>query len=275
MKTLVVGHVTADVVEEGVVPGGCVLYAAHAHKALEAKVRIHTAYRKSDLPSLDLRDIGVRAQHVMTTTRFVNRYPEGEPRVQFIEAQAPSLHPIGNESWDVVHLAPVMGEVDLAEWLQAQPARMIGVGLQGWLRAPLGVPGRVAPRPIEFEPSLLRQVDLACCSEEDLEGHDGLIAMLRCYVPVVVVTYGSKGCVVWKHGRPRGFGTYGVDEVDPTGAGDTFAAAMLQGLARGGSIDASARMAAAFASSTVECRGVPPVPALQAARHRSRSIRAA
>ncbi len=275
MKTMVVGHVTADVVDGGVIPGGCVLYAARAHKAMQSDVHMYTAFVREELPTLDTNGIALRNEATTTTTRFVNRYHRGGGRVQFIEALGAPLFPPREQHWDVLHLAPVMGEADLGTWVTDQPARVIGVGLQGWLRAPVSLPGLVVPRPIEFDPSLLCRIDLACCSEEDLEGHHGLLAHLCRYISLVVVTYGSRGCVVWDRGTPRGFGVYEVCEVDPTGAGDTFAAAMLQGVAHGRTVEASAKMAAALSSRTVECRGVPSVVDLDRARRRSAHIRAA
>lgn len=274
MKTLVVGHVTADVVDHGVIPGGCALYAARAHRAMQSEVHLYTAYRNQDLPTLALDDLAVKKQATSKTTCFVNTYQQ-DGRVQFIKALAPALLPPRERHWDVLHLAPVMGEVNLGAWVDAQPARVIALGLQGWLRAPERLPGPVGPRPIEFAPSLLSRVDLACCSEEDLRGHQGLLPLLCRYIPLVVVTFGARGCVVWDRGVPRGFGVYDVKEVDPTGAGDTFAAAMSQGIARGWTVEASAKMAAALSSRTVECPGVPSVSDLDHARYRSAHIQAA
>ena len=164
------------------------------------------------------------------------------------------------------------GEIALDEWLHLHSANVVGVGLQGWLRGPISVPGRVVPRPIEFDPSILSRLDATFCSEEDLEGHGELLRLLCRYVPVVVVTYGCRGAIVWERGIPRGVGVHEVHDIDPTGAGDTFAAAMLQGLARDWPVEKSARMAAALSSCAVEVSGAPPTNALVHAKSREAAI---
>ncbi len=46
-------------------------------------------------------------------------------------------------------------------------------------------------------------------------------------VPIVVVTQGSKGCMVYHHGKIHHVPSYHVDEIEVTGAGDSFAGAFL------------------------------------------------
>ena len=61
-------------------------------------------------------------------------------------------------------------------------------------------------------------------------------------------------------GRTRRVGAYPTREVDPTGAGDVFAAAMLLALSRGADPVDAARHGAAAASVVVEGVGGEALP---------------
>jgi sugar/nucleoside kinase (ribokinase family) len=74
-------------------------------------------------------------------------------------------------------------------------------------------------------------------------------------VPVVAFTRGARGCEVTAEGRTTHVGVYPTRELDPTGAGDVFAAGLLLGLARGDDPVEAARLGAAAASIVVEARG--------------------
>ena len=237
-----------------------------------ADLYVHTAYNAEELGHVDFGPANVFNMGAERSTRFINRYDRFGNRIQFIEAMAAPFAPVDACTWDVLHLAPVMGEISLGSWLGTHEARVIGAGLQGWLRGPLSLPGRVVPRAAEFEPSVLSKLDAVFCSEEDLEGHGELLRLLCRYVRVVVVTYGSRGAIVWEQGVPNGVGVHDVVDVDPTGAGDTFAAVMLPGLARDWSPRQSALTAAALASCTVETKGVPATEALIQATSRREQI---
>jgi sugar/nucleoside kinase (ribokinase family) len=58
-----------------------------------------------------------------------------------------------------------------------------------------------------------------------------------------VVTQGHLGCTVFDHGQPDRVSAPAVNEVDPTGAGDIFAAALFWRMLNG----SDARSACAFA----------------------------
>jgi len=68
-------------------------------------------------------------------------------------------------------------------------------------------------------------------------------------------------------------GTYSTDEVDPTGAGDTFAAGFVYGLARGDDPLRAARLGSAAASIVVEAVGGLAIPRIATeAEDRANSI---
>jgi sugar/nucleoside kinase (ribokinase family) len=95
------------------------------------------------------------------------------------------------------------------------------------------------------------------CSEEDLgEDADRLTLALVGTVPIVVVTRGAAGASVIVDGKTHHVPAAPAREVDPTGAGDVFAAAFLIALAQGKDPLAAARHGAACAAVVVE--GVGP-----------------
>lgn len=77
---------------------------------------------------------------------------------------------------------------------------------------------------------------------------------------LVVTTLGRDGVVVAKRGeKPVHFSVDPVEVVDPTGAGDTFNAGLLAGLAHGLDAEAAAHKAARLAASGLQTVGARPV----------------
>ena len=181
---------------------------------------------------------------------------------------------------------PVAGEVDEA-WIEAiPPTALVGVGWQGFLRhlADGEQVGKRAPRPND----VLRRADLVGVSRDDLAPETGLLdllAMLRPHARLLV-THGARGGLLVTAGTEdeapevwRYLPTATDREVDPTGAGDTFLAALLAatirpsllGPSRGHGADL--RFAAAAGSLAVEglgLDGVPDHPAVMVRRARER-----
>jgi sugar/nucleoside kinase (ribokinase family) len=255
---LACGHVTLDRLGGRLEPGGSAWYAARAWHALGARARILTA-AGADFPREALSGVEAAVAPAERTTRFVNRAAAGGRREQQVEAVAPPLDPaLLPAAWrtaDVLFLSPVLGEVDLRAFAGEARARTIGIGVQGWVRAVGGGGGVTQPR-WDFDPSALAGVGTAFLGEDDLEGQGDLVARLARAVPVVVLTLGPRGCEVIAAGRTRRVAAFSTVEVDPTGAGDVFAAAFLLGLSRGLPPVEAARLGAAAASVIVEgCGG--------------------
>ncbi len=261
LEMLAVGHVTHDRHGETLVAGGSAWYAARVWHALGDRARLVTSVGAEFVRDDALVGLEVEVERRGRTTVFTNLYPEGGPRRQYVETQAPpvspSLLPAGWAAPDVLFLAPVLGEVDVAAWLGATRARLVGAGLQGWLKRALDAeaPRRVGQRPADVNPEQFRGVAAAFLSTEDLDGDHAWIDRLAAVVPLVFLTRGAGGCdVITAEGRRR-VGVFPTTEVDPTGAGDTFAAGALDALARGASPVEAARFGAAAASVIVEGRG--------------------
>src|SRR5512142_1161790 len=118
-RVLVCGHVTLDRYGDALLPGGSAYYAGHAYRALGARVGIATA-AGADLPPDALAGLSAIVAPAERTTSFENRYGVDGRRTQVVRAVAPPLRPAAlPPAWraaDVLHLAPVVGEVDVRAW---------------------------------------------------------------------------------------------------------------------------------------------------------------
>ncbi len=256
VRALVCGHVTLDRYGEALLPGGSAYYAGQAYRALGARARVVTA-AGPDFPAIALAGLEAQVAPAARTTSFENRYGPDGRRSQRVTTVAPAVVPAAlDPAWrsvEILHLAPILGEVDVRAWREAVRARVLGVGLQGLLRVVLPG-GEVAQPRWELDPADLAGVDAVCLGEDDLTGQGDLLARLAAAVPLVAFTQAERGCEILDRGRTSRVGAFPARLVEPTGAGDVFAAGFFLGLARGATPVEAARLGAAAASIVVEGR---------------------
>lgn len=268
-RIITVGHVTHDRYGDDIVPGGCAFYGALTQHGLGAAVHLVTAVGDDFACDDALAGLSCDVQRGGVTTLFTNLYPEGSIRVQRIEAMAPPVRPPAVlPDAALVHLAPVMQDVELAAWLDAAGPRPVALAVQGWIKD-RGPNETVVQTPWQVDGALLARVAFAACGEEDLVQQGDLLDRLCRHVPVVAFTHGKRGCDVIVRGETTRVGIYpDAVEVDPTGAGDTFAAGFFLGLAEGRDPVAAAKLGAAAASIVVEGRGGATLPRIGEAHAR-------
>jgi sugar/nucleoside kinase (ribokinase family) len=262
---LVIGHVTQDVLPDGgLTIGGTVTYSGRTALAMGCRVAVVT----SAAPDLDLSGplsgVELIRRPAEATTTFENIYtPAG--REQFLHALAA---PLGLETvpqhWqrpDVVHLAPLVNECDPA-LADAFPGALVGVTPQGWMRA-WDHAGRVYRCDWSDAAGLLPRIDAAVISQHDVGDDEATIAHLARLAPVLVVTLGPRGCRVYADGDARQVPVTPVPEIDPTGAGDVFAAAFFVRLRQRGDPWAAAYFANRVAALSVRRAGWASTPTPQ------------
>jgi 1D-myo-inositol 3-kinase len=259
---LAAGAVTRDRYGHSIEVGGSAYYAARVFEGLGAISRIATRTHPALLRVAQLAGIDCRSPAGGEAALFVNTYGADGARSQWIEEPAPEIAPDDlPDAWrtaDALLLCPVLGEVPLGPWLFAARARVVGLGVQGFLRA--AEPRRtgesrrrVVPAPFAPDPELLSRADAAFLSEEDLAlAAPDLLDRLRASVRFVALTRGADGARIYRDGGTAEVGVYPTTAVDPTGAGDAFAAACLFALATGADPIDAARLGAAAASIVVE-----------------------
>lgn len=258
---LVIGHITKDLLDGGFTVGGTVTYSGLTARNLGRRVGVIT----SASPDFDLKaalpDIEVVSVPSPVTTAFQNIYHNGT-RQQFIKAVAGKITaeaiPPQWQYSPIVQLGPLTQELD-EEVVHLFRGSLIGVTPQGWMRQ-WDDEGRVSPLVWAAPEKVLPFAKVLVLSEEDVGGDMALIQEYVELTEIVVVTAGWKGSAVYHQGQRRCFPTREVIEVDPTGAGDVYAAAYLVRLEETGDPWEAARFANCVASFSVEKPGVTGIP---------------
>lgn len=259
---LAIGHLTKDLQSGEAVLGGSVAYAALTAQALGLRAGILTAWAE-DLRSDALRDIPLVNVGAAESTTFENRYADDQ-RIQHVHQIAPTLdfHMIP-ESWrstPIVHLAPVAGEVS-ARMLPYLDSQLVVATPQGWLRQ-WDARGRVSPADWLEAEHVLGQLDAAVISVEDVAGDQDRIELMAQACPTLVVTLADQGAHLYQNGELENITPPQIEQIDPTGAGDIFAAAFFARLYFGDAAVVAARFATQVAARSVARPGLDGIPTL-------------
>lgn len=238
--------------------GGSVAYAALAARKLGWQVGVVTSAGPELDPARDLPGVDVFCTRGRATTRFRNDYGPDGVRQQTMTARADDVDlAVLSEDWhdpDVLLLAPVAGEVG-PRFAQSLGAEVVGASAQGWLRG-VDAEGRVHPRAWEDPAALLAGVHVLFLSQHDLPEAEAQAEALLSYVPMVALTRGWQGLNLHTRHGLHPVPSLPRPEVDPTGAGDVFAAAFLVRYQETGDPLEAAAFGACAASCAVE--GVGP-----------------
>ena len=261
MDLLVIGHLVQDLAPEGYRPGGAALYSALTAAKLGWRVALVTSagpdWRWPPLPP----GIEVSCVPSPVTTTFENRYYPSGRQQRVMAVAGPLTHKHIPRSWlstPTVLLAPVAQEVD-PNLAFAFPRALVAAAAQGWLRA-WDESGCVHSVPWKGAAEILPHLGAVILSEDDIGGDWRILEDYAGRTRLLAVTQGRKGATIFYGGERRHFPAYPAREVDPTGAGDVFAAAFLVELVRRGDPYAAARFANAAASLAVEHLGVSGIP---------------
>lgn len=228
-RLLAVGHVTWDLRDGGEVLGGSVAYGTITARKLGWEVGILTAAGPEFDPERELPGVGTFLRRGAATTRFRNLYEEDGTRKQFLASRADDIELLSlPDSWrrpDALLLCPVAGEITDA-LAPAFEAGCVGAVAQGWLRD-FAEDGQVSPRGWDRPERHLEGVHVLFLSEHDLPGGVPRARELLACVPIVAVTRGWRGVTLLTREGAQDVPSWPRPEVDPTGAGDVFAAAFL------------------------------------------------
>ncbi len=269
---LAIGHVAKDLTPDGYVLGGAVTFAALTARALGLRPAVVTSCG----PDLDLHaalpGIRVHVAPAAETTTFVNVYERGRRR-QSIRGVAGTLSasdvPPDWRRTPLVLLAPLAQELDdsVADIFRQQT---VGASIQGWLRS-WDSSGQVSPSRWSGI-NVLPKTAAAIFSDDDLADEDQILDWSG-LCPVTIRTQGRRGCSVYYDGLRHDLPAYPAHEVDPTGAGDAFAAAYLVRFQECGDPLHAATFASAAASFCVEAKGTLGIPTRAQVEDRLRNWR--
>jgi sugar/nucleoside kinase (ribokinase family) len=256
-----VGHVTLDHFGEVVRPGGAALYAAVAAHRLGLSAAILTSYGPDfplDAVPSQIEVVGLEAP---ATLAFEHRETRAGRVLRARGAARPLSAADVPADWlpaPLVLLAPVLQEVD--PMLAASfPEAAVAAELQGWLRARDGE-DTISAAPWASPEAALARLQAIFVSRHDVQGQEAQVTEWVQRVPLAAVTAGAAGAILYVNGdryevRPRR-----TRELDPTGAGDVFAATFLVHYDRHGDAWEAAEAATCAASLSVEGEGWSAVP---------------
>ena len=254
---LLIGHITADVVGDGRLLGGTVSYAASIAHAFGHRVGLLTSAAAGEVllePLTRIANVTVRL--AQRTTTFANIYHEGQ-RTQYVyDVAAPLTYDMLPTGWldaPLVHLAPLVQEID-TDIARRFPDATVLLTPQGLLRRWDG-DGRVHFQRW-FDADVLSHVDIVIFSKHDVAAAPELEAEFAQAVEYLVVTDGERGGTYYHNGKPTPYAPFPVEEVEPTGAGDVFAASLFSSLPKlQHNLSAAVRVAAHLAALSVTRQG--------------------
>jgi sugar/nucleoside kinase (ribokinase family) len=260
---LAIGHVARDEFEGEPTwrLGGTALYAAATVARLGVSAALVTRVGLGEKAALEERcaqlGIALRALPSSATTIFGFRYIEGR-RLMRLKARArgiaPSDVPAEWRAARAVVLGSVAHELDRSLFGTTSSHATVLVA-QGYLRE-WSADGAIRPREWEDADEIVPLVTAVVLSEDDVAGD--LTAPRRwARNGRVYVTLAERGVLVLDRGSETTIAGYRAERVvDPTGAGDAFAAGLAIALADGRPPDDCARYANAVASFAVEGVGM-------------------
>jgi hypothetical protein len=221
-------------------------------------------------PDLDVAEVlpfaQIACRQSAETTVFENIYLDGE-RKQILHQRAGILHcdhvPSQWKKSPLAHLGPLDQEIDEGVFHCFDDQVLIGVTPQGFLRR-WDDQGRVSF--VDWEPpeSVLRRINVLVLSEQDVPDPAGLVRAWGQFIDIIVVTRAEQGATVHHAGELCDYPARPAEQVDPTGAGDVFAAAFMIRLLETEDPCQAAQFANAVASFSIEGPGVSGIPV----RHR-------
>jgi sugar/nucleoside kinase (ribokinase family) len=227
MDYVIIGHVTRDVTPAGNLVGGTVSYSGCAARALGCETAVLTSCQPEYEGLSELTDLTVEVIPSAHTSTFENVYSaNGRTQMLYTSADPIQVQHLPAEWVDtaVVHLGPVANEVDPTLMHQFSNS-VIGMTPQGWLRR-WTADGRVYARDWPEAEQFLPLADVVILSEEDLLD-EAMLPRYRQASRLLIMTENARGCTVFAGDEVRQIPAPSVIQVEPTGAGDIFAAAFL------------------------------------------------
>jgi sugar/nucleoside kinase (ribokinase family) len=270
---LIIGHILKDIIPGGAILGGTVSYAGLTADKLGQFTVAVTSYGP-DIPSLTaLNNIKIKTVPAPQSTTFENVYENGVRHQKwFTDSTALSADQIPKDwrNTPIVHLAPMAQEIS-PEMCGYFRNNLVCVTMQGWLR------GRDKQHNVIYQthPNLekwLPHIDILVLSLADVRGNEDALNHFLNTVQLGVETLGPEGCRVFHRGTVTHVPVQPVKEVDPTGAGDVFAAAFFIRYRQTRDVIEAAQFANACASLSVKGVGVECVPSLDEAETHMREL---
>ncbi|MFN8454570.1 MAG: PfkB family carbohydrate kinase [Anaerolineae bacterium] len=226
---LLVGTVTKDLLpEDRFVYGGTVNYAGVVVKNLGWQPVIVTAAAPDFAPPAHLAEAEWHVVPAAVTTTFRNVYtPQGRQQTvgPIARSIGPADIPAAYRRLPLVHLCPLAQDVELAVADVFEQATLVTTP-QGWLRR-WDEQGLVSLGDWRGAAEILPKLHATVISIEDIEGDWAIAERWAAQTAILIVTQDKNGCTVFHGGQRYAVPPRPAQPLDPTGAGDVFAAAFF------------------------------------------------
>jgi sugar/nucleoside kinase (ribokinase family) len=259
LQFLAIGHVTVDGAGNASRLGGAAAYASLTAARLGLASGVVTSV-SVDFPFWgDLSEIEAHYDEARSTTAFENVYStvDGERQQRLLGEASPltaeSLITVRERLEDdaAILYCPVARELR-CPLAPLTPRGLSAAAPQGFFRR-WDAAGFVVSADWPDAEQDLSLLDVVSMSEKDHEVPELLAEAFG--GTAFAITKGVSGVRVYSHGDVYDIPAFPAEEVDPTGAGDVFAAAFLVALREGRPVPEAARFGCCAASFTVEGRG--------------------
>jgi sugar/nucleoside kinase (ribokinase family) len=165
-------------------------------------------------------------------------------------------------------IGAVLQEVDV-EIAAVPRAGLLMLDLQGFLRR-LSAAGDVSLHFDARTERVIRNCDILKVDPEEAfvvtgthQPDRAAQRLHRMGAPVVLITLGARGCWIYDGTKKAAIEAPRIDAVDPTGAGDVFAAAFTSQILKGTGLETAGRFATAAAALSTRSFGPEGVPTLE------------
>jgi len=269
LNYLCIGHCCHDMAGGNKILGGTVSYSALLAKEWSHNSAIITSVGNdfqfaSKFKSLN---IPLEIKRTRETTTFENKYIDGK-RTQYLLARAAVLTksdiPEVYKEGYIIHFGSIANEIH-PELFTMFHDSFKGLSIQGLLRD-WQSDGLVKPKGMDW--SLLKNVDIVFLSDEDILGIEDCLNHIIKNCNHVVITHGKNGATIYLNEEKLFFPSFPTQELDPTGAGDTFTTAYLLEYSKSKEARSACIYAHCAASLIIETKGLFNVPTIKKVRDR-------
>jgi hypothetical protein len=264
IEFVAVGHLAVDYRQDRRILGGAAAYSCLTASRLGLAAAMVTAVG-CEFDLFDpLENIEIHFHRSGMSTSFENIYQGASRRQRLLGRARPliqddlmTLRPRLAEDAAVLY-CPVAGEVQ-APLKRLTRRGLCGVAPQGFFRR-WDEAGSIFAAPWHDAPEQLGTVDLVSASVTDPPQPEAFRQSVVDRVPLFVMTEGGRGARIFMNGRSYRVPAFLHESIDPTGAGDVFAASLLVALLEGMEPLEAAQFATCSASFAVEREGVEGIP---------------
>lgn len=247
-----------DRVDAGYRLGGTVSYASLMSAHLGVRTALMTSVGEDFKYWQSIHDQSIQTYNLRAdrTTEFENIYSD-TGRTQFMHERAQTI--LAVDIPDELHQVPTVKLCLIADELDSTVVPLfansfVAASIQGWLRQRDPESGLITPKALDYD--LLSGIDMIFLSLDDIDGDESELEQLRRMIDTVIVTNGPNPVQIYRDKAVLEMPVFPVEEIDPTGAGDIFAASFLVQYRRTQSLLLAGAYAHSAASYVVEHQGI-------------------